>query len=1632
MSSQEFEDASHGNETHHIEEDSSPGPAPAEKRRRRLMVAPGDGGRMPGKQCSNCLAFKYTCTYTQASKKRFADPEYVQNLETQLARTQDLLQRLSSRLEVLDPHGTLADRHPGSYSGAQSPTSDSEQSLKVDTQSPAARLPSMASKFDQPDDDLDPSDDEMTLRHNLEQSIRHLSLEANRPNFLGKSSGLMFLQTALDLREQYVSENPTKGAIQVPLIFARSEFWKEQPWVTQPDYPYPIQAFPEPGLMQSLIDLYFSNYNIYMPLLHRPTFEKDLRSGLHLVDEGFGATVLLVCALGAKFSEDPRVLLEGVDSVHASGWKWFRAVQSERKAFRMQQPCLRDMQICCLAGEFLHSSCVAQMSFSIIGYGIRIAQDLGAHRRKVYATLPTAEGELLKRAFWILVTLDRALSSALGRACCIQDEDFDVDYVIECDDEYWYNEKGEPVFKQPPGKPSFISFFNSLIRLNQILGCVLRTIYAINKSKSLLGFSGPDWEQHIVTELDSALNKWVDTVPDHLKWDPNMENVMFLDQSAFLYTSYYVLQITIHRPYIPSPRKPSPLAFPSLAICTNAARSCIHVLDVQYKRSGSSTYQNMLGCFCSAVVLMLNIWGGRRYSSPAVLSREMADVHKVMLMLKVLEDRWPISGHILDVLCELGTAGGLPLPQFDSIPPVASLKHTHLSGSQPPPSGEPYPTKDSMPGQLPTNFTLNDVSLPMHSDELGRFPLHPAFHSNPVPEAQPESRGWTPLSAGSSSTPSTTSAGTGTFPGGSRMELDDVFSSVSLPTTSTYQTPENFFGYTPPPGQRSTPDSMAQASNPSHQSNQSNQNTWSAFPNMLNDDAMAMWTTAPSSMAWEDWRTYLMNINVTIPILLQESRSGEAYIKTLESRLENMESLIEKLVMLRDSSSSTISHHDLHEASPFVQDVLRKAKFISEDTHQAGPSRLSLAESEDLDQSDDEYSARKRLEEAFRKISFDPGKSQFFGKSSSVLFLEKAMALRQEYVNEGTSSFPLRLGKGLPDQRLPTWNVHPWLKNTTHQSFSFPPNDLMPLLIDRYFHSHNVYWPLLHRPTFDRSIQEGLHLRDNNFACVVLLVCAIGSRGYGDPRVLLDEYCDHHSAGWKWFRQAQSSFQFVTFEPPCLYDLQIIYVRSIDPFLRFVEENNVQQLMVTFIGGSSSPQGTWPLVGIGLRLAQAQGAHRRKTYESGPTVETELLKRAFCHHGQRLEFRHGKALCNSGRRTFRLNAMMSNWTNDDPNLAFKRPDGKPCQTSYFNCHIQLTQIHAFALRTLYSISKSKAKLGHAVFEWEERTVAELDSSLNGFMDSVPEHLRWNPRQKNMLFLNQAAALHVQYSGIQIMVHRPFISSLMKHPRSSFPSLSICTNAARSCIHVLKIQHERVLQDPTHKYSHAYVDVQALFVSTTVLLVNIWGRRRFDTGTIDNTEEMGEVHEAIKMLKDFGGRCFAAGHLSAVLREMVNVGNPSFDEQDSGNQHDPEGTGSAVLSWPISQLPAGTMGYMFSHPTLNDDASYTLPLVDDEFASHFPSHVQDTSFAQPSPSEHTSTVDDIVFPRFYCTSSDVDQSGSPIPGNSYLGMSPVNNNSLMSNRIRGTVSDDRPNNASQQLSPHDDVSFGWNTWLNNGP
>lgn len=117
-------------------------------------------------------------------------------------------------------------------------------------------------------------------------------------------------------------------------------------------------------------------------------------------------------------------------------------------------------------------------------------------------------------------------------------------------------------------------------------------------------------------------------------------------------------------------------------------------------------------------------------------------------------------------------------------------------------------------------------------------------------------------------------------------------------------------------------------------------------------------------------------------------------------------------------------------------------------------------------------------------------------------------------------------------------------------TFEFPPPDLIDALIPLFFFHNNLYWPILHRPTFEQHYRERLHETETGFASILLLVCAIASRCSDDPRVLRPETPDgslppsRHSAGWKYFDQVKIQRKSLI-SPATLFDLQQYAVRII-------------------------------------------------------------------------------------------------------------------------------------------------------------------------------------------------------------------------------------------------------------------------------------------------------------------------------------------------------------------------------------------------------------------------------------------------------------------------------------------------------
>lgn len=148
--------------------------------------------------------------------------------------------------------------------------------------------------------------------------------------------------------------------------------------------------FPGTDDIPALADSYFNNSNRFMPLLHRPTFDAHVASGLHLRDPGFASVFLLVCAIGARWLDNPRFWLEGETSPGSAGWYWFNQVQMTRTSL-WAAPRLEDVQSFAVCEAFLcvHAFGSSEKYFSLQQYSF-----LDRHHPRHVGLSPALASEL--------------------------------------------------------------------------------------------------------------------------------------------------------------------------------------------------------------------------------------------------------------------------------------------------------------------------------------------------------------------------------------------------------------------------------------------------------------------------------------------------------------------------------------------------------------------------------------------------------------------------------------------------------------------------------------------------------------------------------------------------------------------------------------------------------------------------------------------------------------------------------------------------------------------------------------------------------------------------------------------------------------------------------------------------------------------------------------------------------------------------------------------------------------------------------------------------------------------------------------------------------------------------------------
>ena len=516
--------------------------------------------------------------------------------------------------------------------------------------------------------------EEASLTVQISQAMTKLDIKDVCWRFHGKASPHHLFTTFNEIRHAKNGHNFLDGL----KTQQRVQYWRLPEWelviAKEGVLPLDDKVWPEEGLAETLIAAYFDYTNINLPLLNRNIFNRQFASGLYKTSHNFAKVCLMVFANGSRFVDDPRVYWSVNEAIndegrerlrtdkdgtlrYSAGWIYLRALIKMGKSI-MQSPQLFDFQCQVLICAFLNGSAVPHLTWLISGVGLRSAQEIGIHVRSILLQAEPVERALYNRAFWCLYHIDRLNCAAIGRSVAIQDTDFDADYPFAVDDEYWETGDRERDFKQPEGAgvPKVMAFIHTL-KLDHVIGAALRTIYAINKLPEHRADSAG--QRAIVVELDSALNSWADAVPDDLRWDPTRADPQLFEQSAILYCHYYYCQILVHRPFIPTPKHPDTIGLPSLAICSNAARSICHILDAVLRRGRqygvlpgrALNIDFMLPAWIAAVVLLITIYSGKQQAQER--ERAFIDFQRCIAAMKEMEVTWRQAGKLTDILVEV-------------------------------------------------------------------------------------------------------------------------------------------------------------------------------------------------------------------------------------------------------------------------------------------------------------------------------------------------------------------------------------------------------------------------------------------------------------------------------------------------------------------------------------------------------------------------------------------------------------------------------------------------------------------------------------------------------------------------------------------------------------------------------------------------------------------------------------------------------------------------------------------------------------------------------------------------------------------------------------------------------------------
>ncbi|EXJ71323.1 uncharacterized protein A1O5_05129 [Cladophialophora psammophila CBS 110553] len=447
--------------------------------------------------------------------------------------------------------------------------------------------------------------------------------ENDECRFLGPSSGIAITRFVMEFAKQNSIRRTIKDVVpQHAAQEIKDKFDEESSKPTSKVYPLissvAAPELPNRDLMDRLVEIYMVKAQYMLPLLHEPSFRKELQAvydGSN--DPTLNFQVRLVVAISMQ-KLDPRYA--GLaDSYYLAALPFLSSA--------VQKMDVSTLQCFALIAQYSLLTPTRTAAYWVVGIAARLCQELGLCEEETIHRPPSGvrpnalEVDMRRRLFWIITSMEYGLAHSLGRpsAFGVTVDNINVNFFELCDDKYISADGLLPGHHAIMKKCISIHFF----KMRLLQAEIRRTLY-LKKREAPMHGQDP-WFHQMLTKI----NNWVHDCPKN-------------DEGSGLSEAWFIgrKNTMIVFMYRPSPQIPSP----SLYAAQQCYSAAIFNIQLQ-KRQVEGHLIDITWIFTQAIFMALNtvLWclsyPGIRQQHP--LEEVQMHIRDALSAIDLCADRWP-------------------------------------------------------------------------------------------------------------------------------------------------------------------------------------------------------------------------------------------------------------------------------------------------------------------------------------------------------------------------------------------------------------------------------------------------------------------------------------------------------------------------------------------------------------------------------------------------------------------------------------------------------------------------------------------------------------------------------------------------------------------------------------------------------------------------------------------------------------------------------------------------------------------------------------------------------------------------------------------------------------------------------